>query len=311
MKDYITKLAEHALGAQPSAQPVIPSLYAQGLLMTNSTMNEMADDSTWRESDVVADEPRVADQQPRRTPETIARPLPRNDDPPRQNQWQMRDVMRSLFDAAPPRPASRDDAQASRLDDAQASSLNDAQQSNRGDVQQLPARDTVRATVKPKQVESLPTTARPASAASTIRPRESATSADHSESASTHTRDEQSSNESSDEARQRHDDQPRRTTRDQAATQRSRPVTTRVRPAVAEPHVPKSITAQAQPPLASPDNQSVSNQSPALPPTIRITIGRIEVRAIVPPAPPAKPRTTHAPKLPLDEYLRSRNGGRR
>src|ERR1051325_5142954 len=45
MKDYITKLAEHALGAQPGAQPVIPSLYAQGPMMTGSTMGEAANDS--------------------------------------------------------------------------------------------------------------------------------------------------------------------------------------------------------------------------------------------------------------------------
>jgi hypothetical protein len=44
--------------------------------------------------------------------------------------------------------------------------------------------------------------------------------------------------------------------------------------------------------------------------TIRVTIGRIEVRAIQPPPERAPPRPVRAaPKMSLDEYLRSRNGG--
>ncbi len=47
--------------------------------------------------------------------------------------------------------------------------------------------------------------------------------------------------------------------------------------------------------------------------TIQVTIGRIEVRAIMPPAPPA-PRTKPArtgPTLSLEDYLKQRNQGRR
>jgi hypothetical protein len=292
MKDYITKLAEHALGARPGALPVIPSLYAQGPMMTGSTMGEAASDPAWRESDSPADEPRFADRRRESANETIARPAPRNpaprnNEPPRQNQLRMGDVMRSLFDDSPPRPASHDDAQ----------------QPSRGEAQPLLARDTARET------DTGSTTPRPV--APRISPRELETSANRSESASMNARDTQSLNEPDDEARQRHDNPSRRTSGDQAATQWRRPVTTRIRPAVAEPVTPKAITPQAQPSFASADQQSGGIQSPALPPTIRITIGRVEVRAVVPPAPQAKPRSTHAPKLPLDEYLRSRNGGRR
>jgi len=48
-------------------------------------------------------------------------------------------------------------------------------------------------------------------------------------------------------------------------------------------------------------------------PTIRVTIGRVEVRAILPPkeaathAPPARPK----PRLSLDDYLKQQNGGQR
>jgi hypothetical protein len=45
---------------------------------------------------------------------------------------------------------------------------------------------------------------------------------------------------------------------------------------------------------------------------VHISIGRIEVRAVTPPAQPAA-RTPPAPrpKLSLDEYLRQRNEGKR
>ncbi len=48
------------------------------------------------------------------------------------------------------------------------------------------------------------------------------------------------------------------------------------------------------------------------PPTVRISIGRIEVRAVPAAAqPPARPPAAARPKLTLDEYLRQRNEGKR
>jgi hypothetical protein len=52
-----------------------------------------------------------------------------------------------------------------------------------------------------------------------------------------------------------------------------------------------------------------ARQKPDAPPTVHITIGRIEVRAVAPPTsarPAAKPR----PSLDLEGYLKSRTGGR-
>jgi hypothetical protein len=43
-------------------------------------------------------------------------------------------------------------------------------------------------------------------------------------------------------------------------------------------------------------------------PVIRVTIGRIDLRAVNAPTPPARRQAPSAPKLSLDEYLRSRNG---
>lgn len=43
---------------------------------------------------------------------------------------------------------------------------------------------------------------------------------------------------------------------------------------------------------------------------IRVTIGRIEVRAVLPPAPPPS-RSRRVPAMSLDDYLRTRQGGRR
>jgi len=50
---------------------------------------------------------------------------------------------------------------------------------------------------------------------------------------------------------------------------------------------------------------------PIEPPVIKVTIGRIEVRAVTPPAPiPQQHVKQSTPKLSLDEYLRLRDGGR-
>jgi hypothetical protein len=57
---------------------------------------------------------------------------------------------------------------------------------------------------------------------------------------------------------------------------------------------------------------TLPNERPAEPPIVRVTIGRIEVRAA--PAPAAAPRQTaptSGPKLTLDAYLKSRREGAR
>jgi hypothetical protein len=45
-------------------------------------------------------------------------------------------------------------------------------------------------------------------------------------------------------------------------------------------------------------------------PVIRVTIGRIDVRAVTPSSPPPQPSAPPAPKLSLDEFLRQHNGRR-
>jgi hypothetical protein len=47
---------------------------------------------------------------------------------------------------------------------------------------------------------------------------------------------------------------------------------------------------------------------PPAPPTIRVSIGRIEVRAVMPPAPTPAPAPPAAPLLTLEAYLRERTG---
>ena len=46
------------------------------------------------------------------------------------------------------------------------------------------------------------------------------------------------------------------------------------------------------------------------PPVIRVTIGRIDVRAVAPPSPPVQTAAPTQPKLSLEEYLRQHNGRR-
>jgi hypothetical protein len=53
------------------------------------------------------------------------------------------------------------------------------------------------------------------------------------------------------------------------------------------------------------------NESPEEPPIVRITIGRIDVRAAPPAAPSRKSPTRSEPKLTLDAYLKARKEGTR
>jgi hypothetical protein len=55
----------------------------------------------------------------------------------------------------------------------------------------------------------------------------------------------------------------------------------------------------------------VEKPSPTSPPIIRVTIGRIEVRAVQSPTPTPKPAKPPLPKLSLQEYLHKRERGSR
>jgi hypothetical protein len=59
------------------------------------------------------------------------------------------------------------------------------------------------------------------------------------------------------------------------------------------------------------DFSAVDQRSPKSPPIIRVTIGRVEVRAIQSPAPRPKQAKPRPPKLSLEDYLRKRAGGSR
>ena len=70
---------------------------------------------------------------------------------------------------------------------------------------------------------------------------------------------------------------------------------TQVRPAIAQ-----AATTNTQ-----------AREANTQPPTIEVTIGRIEVRAVTPPAPPPPRQRQSPPKMSLDDYLRAQSGGRR
>ena len=80
-----------------------------------------------------------------------------------------------------------------------------------------------------------------------------------------------------------------------------------VAPRMVRPHLDGYLERGPQEPrVAAPESSG---------PAIRVTVGRIEVRAITPPPPmPPAQRTTPArpgPKLSLDDYLKQRSGGQR
>jgi hypothetical protein len=82
--------------------------------------------------------------------------------------------------------------------------------------------------------------------------------------------------------------------------------------------------APVSPKIVPPDSQPVKppfpfyikrdrpGQTPKPEPTIQVTIGRVDVRAVVaPPAPVKAPRPSPAPSLTLNDYLKQRQEGRR
>lgn len=83
-----------------------------------------------------------------------------------------------------------------------------------------------------------------------------------------------------------------------------------IRPQLSDHLEPMAPMAPMAPILA--DQGAAASGSSSSTTTIRVIIGRIEVRAMLPP-PTLPPQRTSpaAPKLSLDDYLRSRNGGKR
>lgn len=83
-------------------------------------------------------------------------------------------------------------------------------------------------------------------------------------------------------------------------------------PLVSEARVPPQISPVMQPqivPLPAPVKSSVS-QEKAAPPTINVTIGRIDVRATTTSSPSRQPTKPPTPNLSLEDYLNARRGGR-
>lgn len=101
----------------------------------------------------------------------------------------------------------------------------------------------------------------------------------------------------------------------EAASERPRLLPERARSTSAAPRESgPRLTPRVTPPAMTPRSAAEQQeQGPAATPTIRVTIGRVEVRAVVQPA-PDPPRAAPARSgsiLSLDEYLKQRNGGRR
>ncbi len=72
--------------------------------------------------------------------------------------------------------------------------------------------------------------------------------------------------------------------------------------------VPPELISHLKP--ATAPAVSLLQPSPKEPPAIHVSIGRVEVRAIMPPVAAPKPTPPSAPKLSLEDYLKQRNGGK-
>lgn len=78
--------------------------------------------------------------------------------------------------------------------------------------------------------------------------------------------------------------------------------------------VQPNITAGSAPIGATSEGRAaIRPEASPQPPTIRVTIGRVEVQAVMPPAPAPvfAPPARHEPRLSLDDYLKQRDEGQR
>jgi len=57
--------------------------------------------------------------------------------------------------------------------------------------------------------------------------------------------------------------------------------------------------------------RTAPSETPAGPPSVQVTIGRVEVRAIMPPSSAPPRRLPPRPRLSLDDYLKQRNNSAR
>ncbi|MEK8033828.1 hypothetical protein AACH06_23640 [Ideonella sp. DXS29W] len=80
-------------------------------------------------------------------------------------------------------------------------------------------------------------------------------------------------------------------------------------PPLRRPEPAQPARAMARAARQSPSTAAQAATPREAPAPVQVTIGRIEVRAVTAPAPPAPSRRA-APRLSLDQYLRERHGGR-
>jgi len=117
---------------------------------------------------------------------------------------------------------------------------------------------------------------------------------------------------------------PKQVSESQRASRASRPERRQVPeapPSTTSPQSPlvprvlrPNIAARREPARSRPDEQGVAlPELPSSPPIVRVTIGRVEVRAILLPTspPPRIPPARRGPALSLDDYLKQRNEGQR
>jgi hypothetical protein len=71
---------------------------------------------------------------------------------------------------------------------------------------------------------------------------------------------------------------------------------------------PSEEAASLRTPSPGPPAALAVQQLAGAQPTIRVTIGRVELRAVMPQQ-PTRPAVAPSPKVSLDDYLRSRNRG--
>lgn len=291
MADFITRLAERALGVAPVVQPVMPSMFAPEPV-SHSTGLERDSEATTSPDDL--DRPRAPSA--RETPPTLDAPTGRPADAAMvQQEDQSGDALSSATPKAPRgTPESRPGP----------SHLSEFSSSERGTMtgnedQRGSSRTTARHHQTPP--ETRPETLHRAEPGPTRRglPLGPPSAEDESDEAVFRPF------ETLLDRGQRETLPPVPSPGAQASLDTSEDAAPPVAPRMVRPQLDGYLERGLQEPRAAAPESSA--------PAIRVTIGRIEVRAITPPpVPPAQRPTTFrpGPELSLDDYLKQHNGGR-
>lgn len=309
MPDFFTRLAERTLGLANTIQPVLPSLFAPGAPVIDVDVEP--------EQAVTIERPSQPGQ-PRRSESPEPRAIDEHAEQQRTPAHQQHDrqrAPRSVIGQPDQQPTIERVAPAQPLLDEPQSATLPAERTQQIEDRAESAQQIVRRPAPELQSDSqrFEPTIRRTERTHLVHEPEPASSAQSSEQRATIVRQtvftEQASqalaiNDRRDPAESRSTLLPLIDERRESHSQ--------LRDSTASAERPELVLREHNPQQAASTPRTLEPSAAHAGPQIHVSIGRIEVRAVTPPpAPVSRPTPASAPRMSLDDYLRSQKGGRR